>query len=184
MNNLRTFIRSKADGLDCNVLSPNKTIPWPGKDTTGFTPAAYNTSRYVLEGFHANLTAFLIAPRLKPAGENHGSLTVSVYTHKPAMSPFNGIQRYVLLYLSYWYFQPESATTYEEERAKDVNHVWMFVVSEPAWLTTSAYLGEIKAIQSVLGVTTLSIMNCCVTTGASPVNTNETLTSSLFSNRP
>ncbi len=96
-----------------------------------------------------------------PAGENQGSVTLSVYTHRPAISPFSGIQRYTLLYLSNWYFQPESATTYDEERDSVDNHVVIFVVAaESVSLTTSVCAGEMKATQSLRALTTLSIMYC------------------------
>ena len=32
------YVRSNADGLDCSVLSPYRTVPAPAKETTGFTP--------------------------------------------------------------------------------------------------------------------------------------------------
>ena len=45
MNNLRTLILSKADGLLNRVLSPNKTGPMPGNETTGLIPILYKSSR-------------------------------------------------------------------------------------------------------------------------------------------
>ena len=44
MNNLRTLILSKAEGLASFVLSPNKITPAPGMLAIGFTPALYKVS--------------------------------------------------------------------------------------------------------------------------------------------
>ena len=94
-------MRSKADGLLKSVLSPNKTEASPWKVTTGLTPLEYRSSRSALLGFHASLITFLRIPRFSPPGENQGSLSQSVLAHRPATSPFNGIQRYTSLNLSY-----------------------------------------------------------------------------------
>ena len=67
INNLRTLILSKADGFAYSVLSPNKTVPCPGKDTTGLIPFTYKSSLFVLVGSNANLVTFLILPLLNPA---------------------------------------------------------------------------------------------------------------------
>ena len=165
-------------------MSPYNTVPFPGNVATGLIPSEYNASREVLLGFHANLTTFFKLPRLKPAGENQGSRTESVYTQRPAVSPFNGTQRYVLLYLSNMYFQPQSATAYDVERANDVFQVVIFVVSLPFWLTTAEAGGETKATQSIRALTILSITYCCTVTSAPPVMTKEISISSAFVNKP
>src|SRR6056300_1281711 len=100
INNLLTFILSNALGVDKPVLSPNKIVPCPGKVTTGFILALYNSSLCVFDGLYANLTAPLITPLLKPAGEYHESAIKSVLADKPAMSPFNGTYLNTSLYLS------------------------------------------------------------------------------------
>ena len=73
INNLRTLILLNADSLDSKVLSPNNWVPFPGNVTTGFTPAWYKVSLWVLFGENPNLTTFLIWPLEAPAGENHAS---------------------------------------------------------------------------------------------------------------
>lgn len=100
INNLLTFILSNADGVDNPVLSPNNTVPWPGKVTTGLILALYNSSLCVLAGLKASLTAPLITPLLKPAGENQESAIISVLAANPAISPFNGTYLNTSLYLS------------------------------------------------------------------------------------
>src|SRR5210317_2323423 len=103
MNNLLTFILSNALGFDNPVLSPNNTVPCPGNVATGFTLALYNSSLCALVGLNANLTAPLMIPLLKPAGENHESAIKSVLAARPAVSPFNGTNLYKSEYLSYIY---------------------------------------------------------------------------------
>jgi len=39
LNNLRTLIRSNADGFESNVLSPKRSVPSPGNETIGLTLA-------------------------------------------------------------------------------------------------------------------------------------------------
>ena len=68
MNNLLTLILSKALGLARPVLSPNNTVPWPGKVATGLILFGYNSSICVFVGLNASLTAPLTTPLLKPAG--------------------------------------------------------------------------------------------------------------------
>src|SRR5210317_2293804 len=100
INNLLTLILSNADGALNPVLSPNRTVPCPGKVTTGLILFLYNSSLCVFDGLYANLTAPLITPLLKPAGENHESAIKSVLAAKPAISPFNGTNLNKSLYLS------------------------------------------------------------------------------------
>src|SRR6056300_132599 len=100
IKSLLTFILSNALGADKPVLSPNNTVPCPGNVATGFTLALYKTSLCVFVGLYANLTAPLITPLLKPAGENHESAIKSVLAAKPAISPFNGTYLNTSLYLS------------------------------------------------------------------------------------
>ena len=90
MNNLLTLILSKALGLARPVLSPNNTVPWPGKVATGLILFGYNSSLCVFVGLNASLTAPLTTPLLKPAGENQLSAIRSVLAAKPAMSPLSG----------------------------------------------------------------------------------------------
>ena len=90
MNNLLTLILSKALGDDNAVLSPNRTVPCPGKVQTGLTRFIYSSSLCDLDGLNASLTAPLIFPLLKPAGENQASATKSVLADRPAISPFKG----------------------------------------------------------------------------------------------
>ena len=110
MNSLLTLILSKALGDDNAVLSPNRTVPCPGKVQTGFIRFMYNSSLCDLDGLKASLTAPLTFPLLKPAGENQESATKSVLAANPAMSPFKGTNLYTSLYLSYIYLYPLSNT--------------------------------------------------------------------------
>ena len=100
MNSLLTLIRSNALGFASAVLSPNNTVPWPGKDTTGLIRAGYRISLCALVGLNASLTAPRICPLLKPPGEKNGSATVSVFAHRPAISPFSGTNLNTSLNLS------------------------------------------------------------------------------------
>ena len=90
INNLLTFILSNAEGAERPVLSPNRTVPWPGIVTTGFILAGYNSSLCAFDGLNASLTAPLTIPLFSPAGENQLSAIKSVLAAKPAISPFNG----------------------------------------------------------------------------------------------
>ena len=101
MKSLLTLILSNADGLPSNVLSPNKIVPCPGNVTTGLISALYSKSLSAFFGLNASLTRFLIAPLLYPAGENQASLSSSLLTARPAMSPFSGTYLYTSLNLSY-----------------------------------------------------------------------------------
>ena len=103
MNNLLTFILSNAEGAANPVLSPKRTVPWPGKVATGLILALYSSSLCALVGLNANLTAPLTIPLLKPAGEYQASAIKSVLAARPAMSPFNGTYLYTSAYLSYMY---------------------------------------------------------------------------------
>ena len=55
MNNLLTLILSNAEGLVRPVLSPNNTVPWPGKVTIGLILARYKSSLDDCEGLNASL---------------------------------------------------------------------------------------------------------------------------------
>ena len=103
MNNLLTLILSNALGEVKPVLSPNNTVPCPGKVTTGLILAGYKTSLCALLGLNANLTTLLIIPLFNPAWENQVSLVISVLAHRPAISPFNGTYLKTSEYLSYIY---------------------------------------------------------------------------------
>ena len=109
-NSRLTFILSNALGFFWKVLSPNKTVPLPGKVTTGFTLALYSISLCASFGLNASFTAPLICPLVNPPGEKKGSATRSVLAHRPAMSPFNGTIRYTSLNLSYTCLYPLSTT--------------------------------------------------------------------------
>ena len=87
MKSLLTLILSKADGFASSVLSPNNTVPCPGKETTGLIPLTYKSSLFDLVGSKASFVTFLTLPLLNPAGEMYG-LMLSADAHNPAMSPF------------------------------------------------------------------------------------------------
>ena len=53
-----------------------------GNVTTGLILFGYKVSLCVLSGLNANLTAPLIIPLFKPAGENQESLVISVLAHR------------------------------------------------------------------------------------------------------
>ena len=57
INNLLTLILSNALGFESAVLSPKRTVPWPGKVTTGLTLAGYRISLCALFGLNASFTA-------------------------------------------------------------------------------------------------------------------------------
>ena len=79
INKRRTLIRSNAPGRGAPVLSPNKSVPSPGKVTTGFTPALYSASRSAFVGSDdpARRALLVCCPppsasgwRLRPSGQS------------------------------------------------------------------------------------------------------------------
>ena len=55
MNSLLTFILSNAEGLVNAVLSPKRTVPWPGNVHIGLILALYKSSLDDCDGLNASL---------------------------------------------------------------------------------------------------------------------------------
>ena len=86
MNRRETFTPESVDVTGSPVLSPKRTVPSPGKETTGLIPASYKKSCCAGVGFNSIRTRFRIRPLVDPAGENHGLKSRSVRTIHPATS--------------------------------------------------------------------------------------------------
>ena len=92
INNLLTFILSKALGLPWSVFWPNTTTPWPGKVAIGLIRFSYKSSLSKFVSLVCASNTSVKPPRFKPAGANHSCPILSEFENTPGRTTEGGTQ--------------------------------------------------------------------------------------------